>query len=672
MCGIAGILDASRAVAAPEVASRACAMAARLAHRGPDDRGEWADPSSGIAFAFRRLSVQDPSPSGSQPMHSACGRYVMVFNGEIYNFRELRRRLPSGVALRGGSDTEVLVEAVSAWGLERTLEAVDGMFAFALWDAAEQRLSLARDRLGEKPLYYSSDGRLLIFASELSALEVDPACPTEIDRHALSLFFRYGHVPTPLSILRNVRKLPPGSVLHARRRGDHLLYGTPDAYWSLARVVAGAVPSRVRWSLSDAADRLDLLLRDSVRRRMISDVPVGAFLSGGIDSSTVTALMQAEHTEPVRTFTIGFEDPSYDESGHARAVAAHLGTEHTEICVSAANAMSVIPRLASIYDEPFADSSQVPTLLLAELTRRDVTVALSGDGGDELFGGYDRYFMYDSIMSAGARLAPQALRRLAAAAMLRVPEAGWDRVWPFLYPVLPDWARKPSPGRRVHKVARAWADDFARDRGARGRATYLPFISHWDDPAELLPGEGTLPGDLVTDMELPAGLAPIEQGMFMDLLSYFPEDILVKVDRAAMSCALETRMPLLDRRIVELSWAWPLSVKARAGTSKLVLREVLSRYVPPVLFDRPKMGFGLPLGEWLRGPLRGWAEDLLSTARLAAEGHLDPSPVRRIWKEHLSGETDWRYRLWDVLMFESWLDSFQSDRALPATPAGGR
>jgi asparagine synthase (glutamine-hydrolysing) len=613
-------------------------MARAVEHRGPDAEGTWVDAAAGIALGSRRLSIIDLSDAGAQPMTSTSGRYVLAYNGEIYNAPQLAPTLESaGRRFRGHSDTEVLVEAIDEWGVERALERANGMFAFACWDTQRRRLHLARDRMGEKPLYYGWMGQQLLFGSELKALRAHSSFDSEIDRDALALFLRVNCVPAPWSIFRDVKKLPPATVLTIDPEAQPDA-AAPEPYWSLPDAGSGR-----RLSDEDAVDRLDELLRDATRCRMRSDVPLGAFLSGGIDSSTVVAMMQSQSAEPVRTFTIGNSVATFDEAERASAVANHLGTHHTELRVTPDDALRVIPRLPDVYDEPFADSSQIPTLLVSEIARRSVTVSLSGDGGDELFGGYDRYRWVPRVART-LESVPAGIRRAGAGAVLAVP----PRVWDTAARAVPVALRPRLPGAKLTKLATIMRLD-APD------AMFRRVISHWEQPDAIVIGanEPAIP----QMAPWPPGTDAAARMMAIDAVTYLPDDILVKLDRATMSVSLEGRVPLLDHRLVELAATLPPDAKIRNGTSKWVLRRVLRRYVPDELFERPKTGFGVPIGDWLRGPLRDWAESLLAEDRLRAEGYLRPEPIRACWHEHLARRRDWEYHLWDVLMFEAWLES---------------
>lgn len=644
MCGIAGLLDLSRRTSAEEMRSVATEMADALSHRGPDDAGVWVDEDSGIAFGHRRLAVIDLTAQGHQPMHSACGRFVLAYNGEIYNFRHLRADLEAaGHRFRGSSDTEVLLGAISEWGLESALTKCNGMFAFALWDRRDRRLHLVRDRVGEKPLYYGLSGDLLLFGSELKALRAHPSFDGEIDRDALALYLRHNCVPAPWSIFRATRKLPPASVLTIDI-SERRLTREPVRYWSALEVAERGANDPLELSEEEATDALEELLKEAVGLRMESDVPLGAFLSGGIDSSTVVSLMQSQASRPVSTFTIGSTASDYDESSDARAVAQHLGTNHTELLVTPDEAISVIPRLPTLYDEPFGDSSQIPTFLVAELARRHVTVVLSGDGGDELFGGYNRYPWVPAVWRRIGRL-PGGARKALARALLAVPPRSWDR----LAQALPPSVRPRIPATKIEKLAEIMPTDGPQ-------ASYLRLASHWHDPSHLVRSSQE-PVTLLSDIEAWPALPDISrQMMSLDTVTYLPDDILVKVDRASMGVSLEARVPLLDHRIVEFAARLPPAMTIRGRQGKWLLRQVLYRHVPQQIIDRPKTGFGFPLGEWLRGPLRPWAEELLDARRLHAEGFFDAGPIRHAWAEHVSGSRDREHRLWDVLMFEAWLE----------------
>ena len=638
MCGIAGFLAPDAVATMQQIVET---MADSLAHRGPDDAGVWLDAEPGIALAHRRLAILDLSPAGHQPMLSRCGRFVLVFNGEIYNHPELRRELEP--PWRGHSDTETLLAAFAAWGVAATLKRCVGMFALALWDRQRRELILARDRMGEKPLYYGWQNGVFLFASELKALRRHPAFKGEIDRSALAMYLRHNYVPAPHSIFQGVAKLPPGCMLTVSTLAPATL--EPIPYWSVRAAACSGLHAPFPGNESDAADELERLLRQSVRGQMLADVPVGAFLSGGIDSSTVVALMQQEASRPVHTFTIGFHESGYDEAVHAQAVAAHLGTRHCNHYVTPEEALAVIPLLPAIYDEPFADSTQIPNLLLSQIARHDVSAALSGDGGDELFAGYGRYFVARRLWSRMEPL-PPALRRSLAWAATRAPAWLWSGLERLLSSTLPMKLRDGRSAERVEQLAR-----LLRSRDAE--ALYLELLSHWHDPETVV-----VAASGAQRLDPPVEWTAYENHMMLhDQTHYLPDDILVKVDRAAMGVSLETRVPLLDHRLVEFAWSLPLDMKIRAGEGKWLLRQVLYRHIPRHLIERPKMGFGVPIDAWLRGPLKDWAEALLDETRLRREGYFAPAPIRQKWAEHLSGRRNWAYHLWDVLMFQAWLEA---------------
>lgn len=645
MCGISGGLQSD--LGPREWEEALGRMESALNHRGPDDSGVWFDAGAGVGLAHRRLSIVDLSPAGHQPMHSADGRYVISYNGEIYNFTALRRDLESrGHGFRGHSDTEVMLAAFSQWGVEAAVKKFVGMFAFAVWDARERMLHLCRDRAGEKPLYYGWVGDTFLFGSELKALRAHPCWRAEVDRDALLLFLRYNYVPAPYSIYKGIRKLAPGTILSVSlEKRNRNGAGQPKPYWSARQVAEDGIRHPFEGSEADALAELEELLREAVAGQMVADVPLGAFLSGGIDSSLVVALMQAQSSRPVKTFTIGFHEAAYNEAEFAKAVATHLRTEHTELYVTPKEAMDVIPRLPALYDEPFADSSQIPTFLVSELTRRRVTVSLSGDGGDELFGGYNRYFWGRRIWSKIGWV-PRGLRRAAASGVTRFSPSAWDAA----FGVLPRGLCETSPGDKIHKLAAVL--EVEDEDGM-----YRHLVSSWRRPSELVRG-ATEPVTTLTDKSLWAELPVFEQRMmYLDLMTYLPDDILVKVDRAAMGVSLETRVPYLDHRVIEFAWRLPLAMKIRDGKGKWLLRRVLYKYVPPALIERPKAGFGIPVDAWMRGPLRAWTEALLDDKRLRREGYFEPGPIRQKWEEHLAGSRNWQYYLWSVLMFQAWLET---------------
>jgi len=646
MCGITGFLDGSLSRGAEDLTALVTRMADTLQHRGPDDHGAWVEEASGIALGFRRLSIVDLSPTGHQPMLSADNRYVIVFNGEVYNFADLRRELSGcGHTFRGTSDTEVMLTAIMEWGLEAAIPRFNGQFAIALWDRQARRLSLVRDRLGVKPLYYGWMGKVFLFGSELKALRAHPAFTPEIDRQALTLYLRHNYIPAPYSIYRKVFKLPPGSILALSMTGQEAL-PEPRPYWSAYQMAEGGASSPLQGRDPELIEQLDACLRTSVRERMIADVPLGAFLSGGVDSSTIVALMQTQSQRPVKTFTIGFHEAGYDEARYAHAIAAHLGTDHTELYVTPEDARGVIPRLPQLYDEPFSDSSQIPTFLVSQLARQQVTVSLSGDGGDELFGGYQRYSLARRLWRAMGWI-PLPMRKMFSNSWASL--SGEDRP-----KTLPDSAAGPVRPRGLDRAAK-----LAEIVGSESfDAFYLGLISHWKNPDRIV-REAREPLTLASQPSLWPALPEMTQRMmYLDLVTYLPDDILVKLDRASMGVSLEGRVPFVDdHRVVEFAWKLPPQMKIRNGQGKWILRQVLYRYVPQELVERPKRGFGVPIGSWLRGPLREWAGSLLDPTRLRQEGFFNPDPIRQKWEQHLSGKRNWRYYLWDVLMFQAWLQS---------------
>lgn len=650
MCGICGFIDFEGLAGDEKCISR---MAARLRHRGPDDFGTWSDRGSGIALGHTRLSIVDLSPEGHQPMRSASGRFTIVFNGEIYNFQELATILRMrGHKFRGHSDTEVMLAAFEEWGIENALKLFNGMFALGVWDATTRTLTLARDRLGEKPLYYGWQHNTFLFGSELKALRAHPAFDTTVDRSVLALFMAFSYVPAPYSIYQTIRKLPAGTFLtlpvspeETRRR---TLFA-PERYWNIYDVRAKGIAEPFDGSDQEAQQQLECLLLDAVRIRMLADVPLGAFLSGGVDSSLTVALMQGQSSTPVRTFSIGFSEQEYNESAFAAGVARHLGTQHTELRVTPGEALAVIPRLSELYDEPFADSSQVPTFLLSALTRKHVTVSLSGDGGDELFMGYPRYFWAVDLWKM-SRFIPRRLDFLSGL-LARLPLRTWRgaaRVAQFV---------RGHPMQRLdHRIRRALGVLHARSPSE----LYRSMVTHWGDPFHLVKGSGPLQHHIAdpATWEDPRGF--LRQMMFADIVAYLPDDILVKVDRAAMGVALETRIPFLDPRVVEFSYTLPTEYFVRHGVDKWILRQILYRYVPRDLVERPKMGFGIPIEYWLKGELRPWAEALLDERRIEQEGYFESAPIREKWREFVSDAGSWDPLLWDVLMFQAWLEHTQA------------
>ena len=634
MCGIAGFLEQGGLDReADECIAR---MTRALAHRGPDREGVWTDALAGIALGHRRLSVVDLSPAGDQPMLSRTGRYVIVFNGEIYNFPKLRNELENAgePGFRGHSDTEVMLACFERYGVPGSLPRFIGMFAFAVWDRQERNLYLARDPLGEKPLYYGWSGDSFLFGSELKALRAHPWFRAEVDRRGLAMLLKDGYISAPHSIYREVFKLTPGCLLTLRSDSRDT---EVRPYWSFRTLLERVQP--FQGSEREAMLQLDRLLAEAVRMRTVADVPLGAFLSGGIDSSLVVGLMQAQSSRPVKTFTIGFHEAGYDEAAAAREVAQHLGTDHTECYVTSREALEVIPNLPALYDEPLADSSQIPTYLVAAMARKHVTVSLSGDGGDELFGGYSRYARMLRIRPV-LRLLPGAVRGALNFAAGRVPDEGW---------------------RGLQKFAA-----LAKEKDLLGQ--YLVFVRHWHGSTSMVRDAPPFPP---LDRDYARRQAPLHQFMAADTVSYLPGDILAKVDRATMGVGLESRIPLLDPGVIEFAWALPSQMKLRGKQTKWILRQVLDRYVPRKLVERPKSGFGIPVAEWLRGPLRPWAEELLDARRLRREGFFDPAPVRVRWREHLAADYDHSQVLWSVLIFQAWraAEASAAQEAIVRAPA---
>jgi asparagine synthase (glutamine-hydrolysing) len=641
MCGIAGFLDRSSSHDRSGSCALVTAMIDAIAHRGPDDSGVWKDTAAGIVLGHRRLSIIDLSTEGHQPMAGPDGNQIIVFNGEIYNFRELRGELEArGYCFRGHSDTEVMLAAFLEWGIDASVRRFNGMFAFALWDQRERRLTLCRDRLGKKPLYYGWAGVggkcTLLFGSELKALRAHPAFCAPVDRNAVALYLRLGYIPAPWTIYQGIYKLPPATHLTIGPQ-DCGGNAAPVAFWSAREAAERGLGNRIT-SFDDAIAELDDLLRSAIGMRMIADVPLGAFLSGGIDSSMVVSLMQALSGQPVKTFCIGFEEQTHNEAVYARAVAKHLGTDHHELVVTSSQALEVVPRLPRMFDEPFGDSSAIPTFLVSEMARRHVTVSLSGDGGDELFAGYTAYGSAALFFQKYGWM-PAPIKATAGRVLRGVPQSLWNRVLPG--------NGEATGGARVHRLGSTL-------RQPDEDTIYRNLMSHWEDPENVVPGS-IEPLTAFTSRESAGVGNMIEKMMLLDSLTYLPDDILAKVDRASMAVSLEARGPLLDYRLFEFAWRIPLDFKMRDGKSKWVLRELLNRYVPRELVDRPKSGFAIPVAKWLRGPLKVWAEDLLTGSRLRREGILDSLVVRRTWKEHLDGY-NWSERMWAVLMLESWLD----------------
>lgn len=641
MCGITGFYQAGAADRG-DMTRTLDVMSNTLIHRGPDSAGIWIDGNAGIYLAHRRLSILDLSPSGNQPMHSPGGRYVITFNGEIYNFLELRARLAKdGYTFRGGSDTEVMLAAIEAWGLERAIKSFIGMFAFALWDRQEKQLILARDRLGEKPLYYGWQGATFLFGSELKALRRHPAWENTINRDAAGLYVRHNFIPAPWSIFKNIFKLLPGAclILDIQTRQHRF-----ETFWSLAETFRSGLETPLKLPSEEIVSLLEDKLVEIIKRQMIADVPVGAFLSGGIDSSTVVALMQSQRSTPVKTFTIGFDEDEFNEAKFARAVAQHLGTDHTELYVSPRTVLEVIPEISRIYDEPFADSSQLPTYLISNLTRQQVTVSLSGDGGDELFCGYPRYFQAHNSWSRISRH-PLFARRFLSAIILGLPQSVIDDLmyWPL------KWFSERNPfhaGERLRRRTSSWSCESFQEY-------YRHLISYWPDTSVVTGSKGI---DYVMNMPVTVDFAgdSYKQMQYFDAACYLPDDILTKVDRAAMAHSLETRIPFLDHEFIELAVRVPTRVNLMHRQGKWPLREILKRHVPAELIERPKQGFAVPLAQWLKNELRDWAGDLLSGDAIKQSGMFDERQVQKLWNDHISGTADYSFHLWSILVYQSW------------------
>ncbi|MBI9035991.1 MAG: asparagine synthase (glutamine-hydrolyzing) [Bacteroidales bacterium] len=647
MCGITGFWDQSRSISQNTYENILTHMTDTLQHRGPDDHGTWFNAEDGISLGFRRLAILDITPTGHQPMHSPDGRYSIIFNGEIYNFLGLRSELESyGIPFKGRSDTEVVLAAVSHWGIEKTVKRLNGMFAIALWDHAEKTLYLIRDRIGIKPLFYGWVGKTLLFGSELKSLRANPKFQVEINRDALHLLLHHNYIPGPSTIYQDVYKLQPGSFLRVSANGN----SQQTTYWSLDDVVKYGLSNPFSGTKEEAIEILDSILRNSVKERMIADVPLGAFLSGGIDSSLIVALMQAQSNQPVRTFSIGFQEEKFNEAIYAKEVAQHLGTQHTELYVTSREAQAVITTIPKFFDEPFADSSQIPTYLVSKLARNEVTVALSGDGGDELFAGYNRYENTDKLYRGNILRFLSEKQRVN---LLSTPQRFIGKI--------PAGIKQGAFGRKAedkinlftNKALNLWGKYQTRE------SIYQQIISVWKNPEDVVIG-GNKPETVFTQMESNKTSKDfLKRAMYADMMVYLPDDILTKVDRASMANSLEARAPLLDdHRITEFAWMLPNEWKMRGDTRKWLLKQVLYRYIPKKLVDRPKMGFGVPIGDWIRTDLRDWAETLLDESRLKKEGFFNPEPIKRMWKSHVAQETNWQYPLWGVLMFEAWLDEY--------------
>ena len=638
MCGFAGFVNFRTDMDQGELGDLADRMGRTIKHRGPDSKGIWTDAGKGVGLVFRRLAIIDLSEAGSQPMVSHCGRYIIVYNGEIYNFPELRSKLESGgVSFRGHSDTEVLLAHIACYGVRKTCDLSIGMFAFAVWDRELDVMTLARDRVGIKPLYWGQSDKAILFGSELKALRQHPAFDPEINRDAVASYLRFTYVPGPLSIYKSINKLEPGTIVTLKCDRDPQF----ETYWSLENTIIQAKNNPLDLSDFEATDKLESLLADAIGIRMHADVPLGAFLSGGLDSSTVVALMQAQSDKPVNTYTIAFDDPKYNEAAQAKTIAAHLGTSHTELKMTARDALDVIPQLSSMYDEPFSDSSQIPTHIVSRLTRQHVTISLSGDGGDELFAGYTRYLakaQYDRILFAQ----PAWLRQMLAIAIRTLPPRYWNNLGEFI----PEKRRPTLFGDKLYKLARMIDGPVSE--------YYQKAVSHWDNPDNMVVGGSEYQTAMHTGSSGIAFSNAIEEMQYLDTKMYMTDDILTKVDRASMAASLEARVPLLDHRIIEFAWRLPFEQKIRKGRGKFLLREVLYRHVPKALVDRPKAGFAVPIDSWLRGPLRDWAQELLTPDAMHRAGLANTAEITRKWDEHMSGQRNWQYHIWNILTLVAW------------------
>ena len=651
MCGLTGCMTWQRPIDQVTLASWIHKSTEQLQHRGPDDFGTWTDSKSGIALGHRRLSVLDPSPQGHQPMISQDENLILTYNGEIYNFAELRKDLAAeGTQCKSQSDTEALIAAISKWGLLKTLGKINGMFAFALWDRQKQQLQLVRDRFGQKPLYYGWAKKNFVFGSELSALLEFPGFEKTIDRESVQLLLQHSNIPAPHTIYHDCWKLMPGTVLTVTPQDlEYRNLRKPETFWSPVVAATESLSSPLELPADQAVKSLEVELNDAISRCMVADVPIGAFLSGGIDSSLVTALMQQNSRTPIKTFSIGFVDQGYNEALDAKKIAQAIGTDHTELYLTSRDAQSIIPDIPKIYDEPFADSSQLPTHLVSKLARQHVTVSLSGDGGDELFGGYNRY-MWSQRLGKIVTGYPRWLRSWLARRVHSLSPEQWDR----MYSMVTKYSATKRPitqfGDKLYKLGNMIN---ALDCGEM----YWRLVSQWEDPSSAVIGGGKTPHPRHKYYEWPQINNLVQQIMLLDTIFYLPNDILVKLDRASMAVGLEARVPLLDHKLFEFAWRLPLNLKVHNGSGKWILREVLSYYIPRPLFERPKMGFGVPLANWLRNDLREWAEELLSINNLRNTGYFDPKIVRTVWREHLSGAHNHQYQLWPILMFQAWLEA---------------
>mgnify|MGYP001397918896 CR=1 FL=1 len=653
MCGFTGFLGFGT-LQSDNILAVAKRMNNSIWHRGPDDEGIWKENKSSIVLAHRRLSILDLSNAGHQPMVSNSGRFVIVFNGEVYNHLPLRSDLKTISAngkarpsWRGQSDTETLLAAIETWGLKEALKRSVGMFSFALWDKKERSLAIACDRMGEKPIYYGWQNGVFLFGSELKSMRQHPSFQGNINREAITLYLRYNYVPAPWTIYSGIYKLKPGCFIQIKLNDQSKKPPVPKEYWSLEESAVTGQTKLFEGTDGEAIEELHKLLKSSIGGQMIADVPLGAFLSGGIDSSTIVAIMQSLSSQPVKTFSIGFNEASYDEAFYAKKVSNYLGTDHTELYVNPEDAINILPKMPILYDEPFSDPSQIPTFLVSEMTRKYVKVALSGDGGDELFGGYNRYTFADNLWGK-LSIIPRPLRRLVGNTILALPSDRWNKIAkPFEW-MIPNRMRVANLGDKLHKGVKVLDCDSLDE-------VYKLLTSHWNDPSSLVIGAKE-PDFFKLKSKSLSFFEDIERMMLLDMITYLPYDILVKVDRAAMGVSLETRIPFLDHRVVEFALSLPLDMKIRKGQGKWLLRQLLFKHVPKHLIERPKMGFGVPIDIWLRGPLREWAESLLNERRLRSEGYLYPGPIRQKLEEHLSGKRNWQYQLWGIIMFQAWLE----------------
>ncbi|MGC5327273.1 asparagine synthase (glutamine-hydrolyzing) [Brevibacillus sp. SYSU BS000544] len=651
MCGFAGIVNYNKTFSNSSLTAVLKQMTDAINYRGPDGEGYWVDESLGIGLGHRRLSIIDLSSNGHQPIVSQNGRYVMIYNGEVYNHQQLARELDSlGYQRKGHSDTEIILACFEAWGIDQSIQRFVGMFAIALFDRKEATFTLIRDRMGEKPLYYGFVGENFIFASEIKAFQVFPGFKGTIDRDAIASYIRYNYVPSPQTIYQHIKKLPPGTYLQVSIIDQTV--PEPTVYWSIHSILEKRQAGLETIDEGEAILQLEALMQQSIRQQMIADVPIGAFFSGGVDSTSIVAMMQSLHSKPIKTFTIGFTDEDYNEAIFAKRIVEHLRTDHTELYINHQELMDVIPHIAHISDEPFSATSIIPTFLVSRLARQSVTVSLSGDGGDELFGGYNRHLWGNRIWEKVNRI-PKGVRHATAAGMKMVPQELWNVVYNKLSPILPLSWNVTLPGEKVTKLAAILTEDSLN-------SIYVNLVSNWKDGNGIVQGASKpLQSAIINDQDWVRVTNPSEKMMVMDLISYLPDHILVKVDRASMNVSLESRAPFLDHRIVEFAWSLPIEMKIREGIGKWILRQILYKYVPEKLINRPKTGFSVPIGRWLRGPLREWAEDLLDEGKLQRDGFFDPKPIRTKWAEHIQGKRDWHNDLWAVLMFQAWFERHQ-------------